>query len=104
METENGTQIIKPTNTTLQSSGEVWSVLWNTEMKVRHVKVGYPINSFRGNNCGFGAAFALQCALGTSYTWLRAQFEIMWHTHPARVRWPMKLPAWWAEYCQGPQC
>merc|ERR1719198_2043657 len=38
---------VKATNKSLQSSGEIWSVLWNPQMKVKHVTVGYPINAHR---------------------------------------------------------
>merc|ERR1711907_389397 len=96
--------VIPASNKTLQSSGEVWSVLWNEKLKIRHTTIGYPVNSHRGNNCGFGAAFALLCATGAkSYNSLLVGYIAEWTLGRPRERSKV-LPSWWAEYCQGPQC
>lgn len=98
-----GGSAVKPTNTSFASSGEVWSALWDTDLKVRHVTVGYPINFHRGNNCGFGGAFAIECMLGENFWKLRDSFDLLWRFPAARTP-KSELPAWWATYCQGPMC
>lgn len=98
-----GGTVIKPTHRSFASSGEVFSVLWNAELKVRHVTVGYPINAHRGNTCGFGGAWGIECMLGGNFTELQASFDRLWRFPSART--PAKeLPEWWATYCQGPAC
>uniref|UniRef100_A0A7S1M5P4 Uncharacterized protein n=1 Tax=Alexandrium catenella TaxID=2925 RepID=A0A7S1M5P4_ALECA len=98
-----GGPVVRPTNKTFASSGEVFSVLWNSDLKVRHVTVGYPINAHRGNTCGFGGAFGIQCMLGAKFWRLRDEFDVLWRLPAARTP-KSELPAWWAEYCQGPSC
>lgn len=98
-----GPATFKPTNKTIQSSGEVWSVLWNADMKVRHITVGYPINAHRGTGCGFGAAWALLCLIGQPFWELRDSFDVMWRTGSAHTA-KYKLPGWYNDFCQGPLC
>lgn len=99
--------LIKASNHSLQSSGEVWSVLWNEQGKVKHQTVGYPINAHRGNGCGFGATFGLTCAAkgGTKLTYdsLVAAFISEWTIGIPREH-SKTVPSWWSAYCQGQQC
>jgi len=103
------TGLVKATGAEIKSSGEIWSVLWNwydNELKARHISIGYAINRFRGNGCGFGAAFALECVVKGTPFWALLASEISEET----VRLPKtrtdaaNLPKWWAEFCQGPAC
>ena len=70
---------------------QVWSALWNEyngRFLVRHVSIGYAINRFRGNGCGFGAAYALECVTKGASFWKLLAAEISEET----VRLP-KAPA-----------
>jgi len=93
-------------NNTIRSSGEVWSVLWNANMKVKMLTIGYPINSYRGSGCGFGAVFALVCTADPSQAKsLKLGFAAEYILHEPRERSPWeKVPKWWFDYCEGPDC
>merc|ERR1711907_634092 len=55
--------LLNATGNKLIGGGEVWSVLWTKDRTVRMKTAGYPISAVRGNACGFGAAFAVLCAV-----------------------------------------
>jgi len=99
--------LIKASNVSLESSGEVWSVLWDENGKVKHQTVGYPINAHRGNGCGFGATFFLTCAVkhGTrfAYNELVAEYISEWTLGIPKER-SSNVPAWWNDFCQGHNC
>merc|ERR1711879_1082389 len=99
--------IYKASNHTLKSSGEVWSVLWDENGKVKHQTVGYPINAHRGNGCGFGATFFLTCVVkgGTSsvYHELVAAYVAELTIGVPKER-SEHVPSWWSSYCQGHSC
>ena len=40
--------LMPASNNTIKSSGEVWSVMWNEDLKVKHLTIGYAINAYRG--------------------------------------------------------
>jgi len=90
-------------NNTIKSSGEVWSVMWNEESKVKMLTIGYPINSYRGNSCGFGAVFALICVADPSQQkQLKRGFVAEYLLHEPKEHSPFKdLPSWWKEYCEN---
>jgi len=97
---------VKPTNRSIESSGEVWSVLWNKDMKVKMLTVGYPINAYRGNGCGYGAAFALLCLTGAATPKaLKEGYILQWTFHRPKESTPYsELPEWWKKYCKGADC
>merc|ERR1712070_522362 len=97
------TGLVKATGRHIQSSGEVWSVLWNkydVGLRVRHVSIGYAINRFRGNGCGFGAAYALECVTKGSPFWslLAAEFSEETVRLPKARSKKEDVPKWWSGY------
>lgn len=101
------TGLIKASNHSIQSSGEVWSVLWDDQGKVKHQTVGHPINVLRGNTCGFGAAFGAMCvAKGSTHSTYRelvAAYISEWTLGIPKQR-SKAVPQWWSNYCQGYNC
>lgn len=100
--------MLPASNNTIKSSGEVWSVMWNEELKVKHLSIGYPINAYRGNTCGYGAGFGLVCVAQESlngYKSLRrSEFLEDFFHFPKEYTPAAELPAWWKDYCQGFNC
>jgi len=101
--------VVRATGNDIKSSGEVWSVLWNEydgKFLVRHISIGYAIDRFRGNGCGFGANFALECVTKGMSFWKLLAAEISEET----VRVPKEhsnagdVPVWWKDYCTTPAC
>ena len=99
--------VIKASNRTIDSSGEIWGVMWDADGLVKHQTVGAPINHHRGNGCGFGATFALVCACRGSteevYDALVASYIAEWTLGVPKERSDV-IPEWWDAFCTGPTC
>jgi len=99
--------VLQPNNKRVESSGEVWSVLWDSAGKVRHHSVGYGINAHRGQECGFGAIFGLTCfgkgGSKLTYNEMVAGYISQWTLGIPKAR-SDKVPDWWNEFCETNQC
>ena len=99
--------VIRASNLTIDSSGEVWGVMWDKNGLVKHQTVGAPINYHRGNGCGFGATFALVCVCRggskAAYTSLVAAYVAEWTLGKPKERSDI-IPHWWDEFCTGSDC
>merc|ERR1719461_2464067 len=70
--------VVKASNPSIDSPGEVWGVMWDENGLVKHQTVGATINHHRGNVCGFGAAFAIACVAEGNSESVYRQLELGW--------------------------
>ncbi len=95
---------VEPTGRTFTSSGEIWSVLFDDQSRVRLVSPGYAINAHRGTGCGYGGVFAIKCAVDGDTEAAEAALASIARQSQDVGKSKEEPPAWWLDFCEGPVC